>query len=166
MARNAYMTITAAKQGQIKGDVTLKGKEGSIELFALSSDIAAPFDQASGAATGKRQHRPIVITKPIDQATPKLYQALVTNETLNPVTIKFWRPTPGGLAGGAEQQYFTIELTNARIADIRLISADTQDTTKAAQVPYEEVQFVYQKIVWTWVNGGITAEDTWVGPVT
>jgi type VI secretion system secreted protein Hcp len=161
MARTAFVTITGAKQGQIKGGVTLKGKEGSIALFALTSEIASPFDQASATASGKRQHHPIVITKPIDQATPKLYHALVSNEVLTDVTINFWRPSPGP-AGGAEQQYFTIKLTNARIVDIRLISADTQDPAKAAEVPYEEVQFVYQKITWTWTDGGITAQDTWV----
>jgi hypothetical protein len=25
----------------------------------------------------------------------------------------------------------------------------------------EEVQFTYQKIEWTWVDGGITSSDTW-----
>lgn len=27
--------------------------------------------------------------------------------------------------------------------------------------PYEEVAFTYEKIQWTWNDGGITAEDDW-----
>jgi type VI secretion system secreted protein Hcp len=157
MARAAYLTIVGAKQGAIKGDVTIKGKEGSIALFAFLSQIESPFDQASGLVTGKRQHRPIVIAKPIDQATPKLYRALVTNEALTDVTIEFWRPD----AGGTERQYFTIKLTNATIVGITFTSPDTQDSTKATEVPYEEVRLTYQKIAWTWVDGGITAQDAW-----
>jgi len=164
MARTAYVTITGARQGPIKGEVTAKGREGSILLIALASQIAAPFDQASGAVTGRRQHRPIVITKPLDQATPKLYDALIKNEVLTDVTIKFWRPSAdrAGAGAGAEQQYFTIALTNAHITEIAFVSADTQDATKAAEVPYEAVQLVYQKISWTWVEGGVVAEDNWI----
>jgi type VI secretion system secreted protein Hcp len=117
MARTAYVTITGARQGPIKGEVTATGREGSIPLITLTSQIATPFDQASGAVTGRRQHRPIVITKPLDQATPKLYDALIKNEVLTDVTIKFWRPAAdragAGAGVGAEQQYFTIALTNA-----------------------------------------------------
>ena len=157
MARIAYVTITGAKQGAIRGEITQRGREGSIPLIALSSQIIAPFDEASGSASGKRQHHPIVITKPIDQATPKLYQALITNEVLTDVTIAFWRQT----ATGAEQQYFTIKLTNGRVVGITLRSADIHDPTKADEVPCEDMQFVYQKIAWTWTDGGITAQDSW-----
>jgi type VI secretion system secreted protein Hcp len=31
--------------------------------------------------------------------------------------------------------------------------------------PYEEISFVYQKITWTYVNGGITASDDWEAPI-
>jgi type VI secretion system secreted protein Hcp len=31
---------------------------------------------------------------------------------------------------------------------------------------YEEVAFTYQKIIWTWNEGGITSEDDWESPVT
>ena len=29
----------------------------------------------------------------------------------------------------------------------------------------EEVSFAYQKIQWTWVDGGITASDDWESPI-
>ena len=85
----AYLTLTSAKQGVIKGGVTAKGREGTIAVTAVSHEITTPVDQVTGAATGKRKHEPITITMVIDQATPKLYQAAVTNETLTAAKIGF-----------------------------------------------------------------------------
>lgn len=34
--------------------------------------ISQPRDAASGLATGKRQHKPVTVTKPVDKATPLL----------------------------------------------------------------------------------------------
>lgn len=30
---------------------------------------------------------------------------------------------------------------------------------------YEEIAFTYQEITWTWMSGGITANDNWEAPV-
>ena len=30
---------------------------------------------------------------------------------------------------------------------------------------YEEIAFTYQKIIWTWIQGGISAEDDWETPL-
>ena len=155
MSISAYLTIKGVKQGVIKGDVTDKGREGAITVTAVLFQIDTPIDPASGAATGKRQHQPITITKPIDQATPKLYEALFTNETLTDVTITFWRP----LKDGGDKQYFTITLANAIVVGVTFTSPDSQDPATAA--PYEKVQLAYQKITLTWIDGGITAQDDW-----
>jgi type VI secretion system secreted protein Hcp len=154
MSTIAYLTMTGVKQGAIKGGVTIKGREGAIPVTAISSEIASAIDPTSGAVTGKRQHRPLTITKPIDQASPKLYAAMVTNETLSDVTITSWAPSPDG--SGTQIQSFTIKLTNARLVGITLASSDTQDSEVQT-----ELRFTYQKITWTWVDGEITAEDDW-----
>lgn len=39
---------------------------------ATSTDVVSPRDAASGLPTGKRQHKPVRITKEWDAATPKL----------------------------------------------------------------------------------------------
>jgi type VI secretion system secreted protein Hcp len=53
---------------------------------------------------------------------------------------------------------YTIKLTDASIAAIRLLVDDKGNMT-------EEVTFTYKKIEWTWVDGGITSEDDWQQPV-
>jgi type VI secretion system secreted protein Hcp len=162
-ALNAYLKIKAQKQGDIKGSVTQKGRENSIQVFGVAHEIISPRDAASGLPTGKRQHKPITVTVPVDKATPLLFQALVSNEMLQNVTIDFWRGGGAGLsragagATGVEQLYYKIELANAAVASIVLDSTSPGDDRL-------KVSFVYQKITETFVDGGITTEDDWSAP--
>jgi type VI secretion system secreted protein Hcp len=89
MALNAYLTIKGAVQGQIKGSVTQKGREGQIAVYAYHHEVISPRDSASGLPTGKRQHKPLSITKEIDKSTPLLLRVLVTNEVLTEVVLHF-----------------------------------------------------------------------------
>ncbi len=146
-----HMSLTGTTQGEIRGSCVFKGREGTIVVEEFVHDLVSPRDAASGLPTGKRQHKPITITKCVDKATPLLYNVLVNNENLTTVTFRFYR-TAGD--GGVEQ-YYTVELVNAAIAGIESAGRDT-----------EKVSFVYQKITWTWEDGGITAEDDWESPVS
>ena len=161
MALNAYLKIEAEKQGQIKGSVTQKGREDSIMVIAVSHDIYSPRDAASGLATGKRRHGPFVITKELDKSSPLLYSVLVNNENIKSWKLQFWRPS----ATGAEVQNYTIELVNATIASVKFRMANNKNPELMKYAEYEEVSFTYQKIIWTWNDGGITAEDDWEAPV-
>jgi type VI secretion system secreted protein Hcp len=132
------VSVTGQKQG-----VFSKGKP--IQVIALSHEIVSPRDPASGLPTGKRQHQPISLTMQYGPTTPKFIQALVTNENLSSVLI-------GLLRGG--RQVATIRLTNASVS--HFVQTDQN----------VEFDFTYQKIEWTWVDGGITAEDDWEAPVS
>jgi type VI secretion system secreted protein Hcp len=61
--------------------------------------------------------------------------------------------------------YFTITLTNAVIIDVTLNAHESQDTTSAKGFEYEQIKLTYQKIEWTWNDGGITATENWQTPV-
>jgi type VI secretion system secreted protein Hcp len=155
-----FLSLTGARQGTIEGGVMEPGHEGTIEVLSYEHEIVSPRDAASGLPTGKRQHKPITLTIQIDKASPLLYNALVNNENISEWELQFWKPA----SDGTMQQFYTIELRNANIADIqktRLVPPI--DPEKLHEV--EHVSFVYQKIIWTWVDGGITAEDDWESPV-
>lgn len=162
-AANAYLTVSGEKQGQIKGGVIQKGKEGSIAVYQLRHEITSPRDAASGQATGKRIHKPLVITKEIDMASVKLLNALVTNENLKQVVINFWQPGSTGTKGvsGIETNYYRISLTNAAIANI----SQELPNPNPAEIKYpslERVEFVYQKIEWQYLaNSPGFASDDW-----
>lgn len=67
-----------------------------------------PYPQ-DGLPTGQRKHAPITIVKEIDSSTPSLFQALVTGEKFDDVTLKYYQITEIG----TEDQYYTQTLKNA-----------------------------------------------------
>jgi len=161
MALNAYLKLKGQKQGDIKGSVTQKGRQDKIMVIAVQHEVTSPRDAASGLPTGKRQHHPLVITKEVDKSSPLLYNALVNNENITQFKLEFWQPS----AAGQEKQYYTIDLTNATVAYIRFIMPNNKHPELMKFAEYEEIAFCYQKITWTYMDGGITAEDDWEAPI-
>jgi len=148
---------TLAGEEPVIGQVSIKGHLGQpilggdgtkvlIDVTGFTEGVISPRDAASGLPTGKRQHKPLTITKEIDAASPLLYRACVTNETLPEVVLNL--DSPGGSTPTT-----TVKLTNASCSELE---HDGQ---------IETVSFTFQKITWTWINGGITAEDDWESPV-
>lgn len=164
MALNAYLSLKGEKQGEIKGSVTQKGREGKIMVIAVEHGVTSPRDVASGQATGKRMHKPFVITKELDMSSPLLYAALVSNEVIPTWELQFWAPqanTSVGGGSGAEVMRYTVRLTNASISDIRFCMLNNKNPELVRYAEFEEVSFVYQRIDWTWVMGGKTSGDDW-----
>jgi type VI secretion system secreted protein Hcp len=116
----------------------------------FSHEIVSPRDPASGLPTGKRQHKPFAIVTPVGAATPLLMNALVTNENLTSVVISFFKP-------GTTTVGTIVKLTNASVADF-------SHSCMATYASCEIVAFTYQKIEWTWVDGGTTSSDDWEPP--
>jgi type VI secretion system secreted protein Hcp len=166
MALNAYLRLKGQKQGEIKGSVTQKGRENSIMIIAVSHEIMSPRDPASGLPTGKRMHKPFIVTKELDKSSPLLYNALVNNENISTWELKFWTPQVKAQQGvGTEVNHYTVNLLNANIASINFRMPNNRNPDLMKYAEYEEVSFTYQKITWTWVEGGITAEDDWETPL-
>jgi type VI secretion system secreted protein Hcp len=166
MALNAYLKLKGQKTGDVKGSVTQKGREDSIMVIATSHEIVSPRDAASGLPTGKRQHKPFTITKELDKSSPLLYNILVTNENVGSWKLQFWTPQIKAAQGtGTEVQHFTVELLNASIAGIRHEMLNNKYPENMKHNEREHISFCYQKITWTWTDGGITAEDDWESPV-
>jgi type VI secretion system secreted protein Hcp len=163
MALMAYMKIKGQKSGAISGPVTTKGREKSMALLAFSQEITSPRDAQTGLPTGQRLHKPVEITKEIDKTSPILYNVLCTNENLTEVTIYFWQPQLKAVSGsGTEAQHYTVKLTNANISSMDVSSQEfSHDEKVSTSKVVEKLTFVYQKIEWTWNDGGITAEDNW-----
>jgi len=161
MALNAYLKLTGETQGEIKGAVTQAGREDSIEVIAFDHEVVSPRDAASGLPTGKRQHKAFTITKELDKSTPLLANVLYNNENIPSWELRYWQPS----SSGREVQHFTVQLVNASIAEIRYEQLNNKYPENMRMAEREHVSFVYQKITWTWMDGGLTAEDDWETPV-
>jgi type VI secretion system secreted protein Hcp len=161
VALNAYLKLAGQRQGNIRGSVTQKGREGTIMVIAGSHDVVTPRDPATGEATGKRQHRPLIITKEVDAASAPLHAAQASNENFKEWELQFYRPS----VTAVEVMSFAIRLTNASIASIHMEMPNNKHADLMKLETFEEVAFTYQRIEWTWTDGNLAAADDWEAPV-
>ena len=157
MAQKFYATIKAATQGTLKGQGTGRDKS-KIEGVGFSYGVESPRDPASGLPRGKRQHKPVVFTKEWGAASPQLYQATATNEVLQSVLFEFISTN----ALGKEEVDYTVELTNATIAEFK---GSVHLGEKAGPIvdsrELEIIKLVFQKITITSVAGATSTTDDW-----
>ena len=160
MALNAYLKIKGTVQGDIKGSVTQKGREGRIAVIAADHGVSLPHDLRAGITSGTRAHRPFILTKELDQSTPLLYRALITGETLE-CEIQFFAPAAATAVGatGAEVNRYTVRLSDARIDDIHFAMPNNRHPELSKLAEYEEVAFSYRKIEWRWTQGAVSTID-------
>ncbi len=164
MANTSYLTLTAAKQGDIKGDCTQQAYKDSILVYAMQHQVHIPRDTHTGLATGQRVHDPFSITKHKDLATPKLYQALASGEKITKWELKF---TAIGSSGN-EYVYFKVQLEDAIIVSINAYKPLTFLKENEPYHDMEEVMFTYGKITWVCMDekGSTLAQtdDDWKNP--
>jgi type VI secretion system secreted protein Hcp len=142
----------------VHGDVTLKGVEGMIECLSYEQELSSAAGAApTGAgAAGGRRYQPIKITKRIDQASPLLIKALAQGQMVEG-TFRFYRVAKTGTV----QQFYTVEIRQARVASVKQINPDRLVPASASQPPLEEVAFTFNTIKWSYLDGGVAFEDTW-----
>ncbi len=154
-AEPIQVTIEGARQGKILGD----GPDKSIVALGYQHELTVPRDAATGAATGRRMHKPLTFVKAIDRATPQILSALTTNEKLS-ITLKMSKP---GAGGGKEAEYFTITLTDAYVSSVRNWKPNTRDLSADRAGDLEEVTIYYRMITWSHADG-TSATDDWYTP--
>jgi len=164
MALNAFLKLIASNLGDIKGGTLQKGREGWIEVIAFSHEVLSPRDPATGQATGRRQHKPLTITKELDKSSPLLMQLLISNESIKNFELRFWTPKNAARVGasGAEYNHLTLKLQNAFIIDIKTTMLNNKNPELLKYKEFEDVSFVYENIEWVWNETGVTTVDNWV----
>lgn len=158
MSLNAYLRITGATQGVIQGSVTQVGRENTIEVFSTKHLVHFPLDTLTGLPSGSKKHKPITILKKVDKSSTFLFQMLTTAEMITSFRLDFWQPN----ISGQEEQFYTIELTNARISSIRLEQMNTLEAAVQSFPVLEQITFTYESITLTnQINGTLTT-DNWL----
>ena len=110
---HGYVSFKGSKQGQLKGESTNSARKDKTWFELASFDFGGelPVDASRSAAAGKRTHRPFLLTKKVDDATPKLLQAHQTNELFETVVVQ--------TVNDQDQPTKTITLKNALISSIK-----------------------------------------------
>jgi type VI secretion system secreted protein Hcp len=171
MPTPAYLTIEGTNQGAITsgtfteasvGNVYQEGHEDEILVEEYSHSVMIPRDPQSGQPSGQRVHKPMTITKVFDKSSPLLYTALTSGERLTKCVLKFYRTSPDG----QQEHYFTIELEDAIIVDIKSYMPNCQDPAQSHFTHLEDVSFTYRKITWSHEVAGTSGSDDWRAPRT
>jgi len=150
------LTLVGEIQGPIDGSCEIEGREDTILVQAFKHCVDVPSDEY-GLPTGRRVHRPLMITKLVDKSSPKLFQVLCTNERLSEVKLDWYR-----LDGtGDETLFFSVTLQNAQIVKIDSWVPDVLDKANAVYGNMENVWFTYEMIRWAWEEDGIEYEEHW-----
>ncbi|MGM0417343.1 MAG: Hcp family type VI secretion system effector [Thermodesulfobacteriota bacterium] len=160
MAMTGYMKLEGKNQGEIKGGCTQEGREDMILVYGISHHIEIPKDTHTGLPTGQRIHHPFLITKEIDKGSPLLYQACCSGEQFNNVEVDYYRINEKG----QEEHYYTVKLQNAIIVSMTTYKPLTFLEQNKPYKDMEDVQFTYEKIIWTYESDGIESEDSWKTP--
>jgi len=135
------ITITGSQQGSF----TNNGSK-VINIHAFQYGISSPHDPQTGLPTGRRQHKPLTITKDLDQTSPEILQAITNTENLNDVVVDVF------LTANPKGPVAEYHLQNATIND------DNQAAPGSAGRTQEDVSFSFQKITVT--IGGKVYTDT------
>jgi len=146
-----FITVEGTKQGKFAGESPVMAFKDQSRALKFSYGVVSPRDVSTGQARGKRQHKPIVITREPGATSPQFFTALVTNEALKPVVIKFVRANVTGV--NELQQIIT--LTNPTISDFRQYVGDDGRWL-------EDVAFVFQQIQIENKPGKTMAVDSWL----
>jgi len=90
MAFNGFVNF-----GDIKGESTDKDHKDWVTILSFDHAIRQPASvtqkSAGGRAAEEADHSPFSITKLLDAATPKLYEASCKGTHIPEVTIELWR---------------------------------------------------------------------------
>src|SRR5579872_4319813 len=74
------MLSQAVRSGVSTANASLKLPHSlkAIPILGFSMGVTAPRDSASGQASGKRQHKPIVVVKDVDTSSSQMFGALAS----------------------------------------------------------------------------------------
>ncbi len=156
MATPGNLTVIGSTQGKIDGSCEIEGREGTIAVQSWDHIVEIPTD-SRGVVSGRRVHRPMLISKEIDKSSPMLYQALCTGEKLSEVKLDWYRLD----GAGDDELYFSVLMESALVSRVRPWVPNVLDKNNSGFRHMEDVCFIYEKILWTWEPDGIEYEDAW-----
>ena len=142
--QRVFVTVTGKTQGQFAGE----NNTTRMEVSGFEMEVNSPRDLATGQASGKRQHLPVMFEKATGPASIQFYKAVASNEQLTTVIFEVYKSS----AGGASVLDYKITMHNAAISSFKQSFAEGQkgftDTIKVTAQSFELT------------NGGLSASDT------
>lgn len=136
----------------VPGEATDDKHKDWIELLSYGHEIVQPVSStkssAGGAASGRSQHGDFALTKFVDKASPKLYDAVSTGKHFGKAKIEVCR------AGGSQVKFLEINFEEVMVSRVQLNSTDSNGATGKGEdaLPTETVHLNYGKIEWVYTQ--------------
>ena len=128
------------KIGDIKGESTDRGHEDEIDILDISWSVSSPNRGATGAS--RRRGGAIVsdiqVTKAMDAASPKLFEACATGQVMREVVLTMAKDS-----GDRPLDYLVITLTNVRVTDVSTSVSETGESSETISLNYAEIKVSY-----------------------
>ena len=144
----------------IKGANSKGGREDSSAVVEFEHEVSSPVDTQMGSVSGARVHGAVELTKEIDTASPSLYQACTTGQTLEELRVEWFRINPQG----QEEVYFTHTLSGVKVTSVKELLPNTKDPSKEQYRHLERLRLLYEKINWKHEDG-FEHQDAWAEAV-
>jgi type VI secretion system secreted protein Hcp len=158
MALEAAVTFSDG----ITGDNPKKGRADTSAVIEYDHRVYSPIDTQMGSVSGHRVHDAVTFIKPIDKASPLLYECACTGKRIGSVQFDWYWVNP---QTGTEDKYFQTLLTNALVASVEHIIPNTKDPSLEKLVHMEKVMLLYEQINWAHIDSNIEFTDSWREPV-
>jgi type VI secretion system Hcp family effector len=129
--------------------LSLGGEQVSLEPTTqsrLGAGIAL-FSVSVLSTGGPSAHGAIVITKAVDETTPRLLEAWAQDESVDLAEIRLYRPaTVDG--GESSEHFFTITIRGGSIANVSLSLPYASDPNAPSRSAYETIELVAHTITY------------------
>jgi type VI secretion system secreted protein Hcp len=156
MATPFFLKVHGSRQGNFKGESKRSSRTDWIEGLDFAFELWSPYDVATGHTSGKRQWKPIVVTKEWGASSPQFLQALATNEVLTSVVLEFVALRPDG----TEETSHTVQLTNGAVTDVSQFIGPAP-LNPVSTLELTRIAFTFQKIEVRDVQGKTAFADDW-----
>ena len=135
---DAYLSVRTKRAGELKGEVSAKGHENSIEVHGFQFGVAASSAIGSGQATARRQYKHLVVTKRLDSSSTSLMSALATNDEIKELKLSLRKP------GLGQEDFFTITLSGARVVGLDIDFDASGETVERASFAFTKIDVEYR----------------------
>jgi type VI secretion system secreted protein Hcp len=130
---------------------------GSVDtISALAWNQAVNFvgtSSGSGLPSGKRQHKPFVITKTLDKSSPVLLKACATGTHFPELRLDAFRTRQG-----RSELYLTITLEDVMVGTFQT-SGGAATGASVAPEEQEHIAFTFTKTTFNYRDFGVVIED-------
>jgi type VI secretion system secreted protein Hcp len=135
---DAYLSVRTKRAGELKGEVSAKGHENSIDVHGFEFGVAASSAIGSGQATARRQYKHLVVIKRLDSSSTSLMSALATNDEIKELKLSLRKP------GLGQEDFFTITLSGARVVGLDIDFDASGETVERASFAFTKIDVEYR----------------------